>query len=480
MTIELSAGRTDQPANPSLLIPVIVACGNFMTALDQNVVVTALPDIGSSLGVSPKNLGIVITAYVASLVISMPLAGWAADRFGARNAYCFAVLVFGIASVLCGLSTDLWTMVGARVLQGFGGALVSTLGQVVFLQSFPRERTLRINMYISLAPQAGPLVGPILGGALATYLSWHWIFFVNVPLTLAAAAAAVLFPSSPRTVRAPLDMPGFVLVGCGMLLLVMAMDSLAAETQPAWWIGVQMAAAAAALAGASFYCLRAPNPVLDLKLLRIRTFRITFLTGGGLDTIGMTSVMFLLPLMFQVGFGMTAVQAGSLVFLAAVGSILIRLVMPRVLGRFGFRRVLVFNTPIVAASVAGFALLDASTPVWITMAYIFVFGVLRSVQWSSSGNLSYSDIPQEHLSRFSALYFVLWQVGVAISVGLAAAMLSALADGQQHASADDFRIVFLIEGAITLLAVIAYTRLKPDDGRHVSGHATRAAAEPGP
>jgi EmrB/QacA subfamily drug resistance transporter len=476
MTIELSAraGRTELPATPSLLIPVTVACGNFMTSLDQNVVVTALPQMGRSFGEPANHLGVVVTAYVASLVISMPLGGWAAERFGARNSYCFAVLVFALASALCGLSTELWMLVAARALQGFGGALVSTLGQVVFLQSFPRERTLKINMYISLASQSGPLVGPLLGGALTTYLTWHWIFFINVPLAAAAAfAAAMLFPASPRAGRTPFDLPGFALVGSGMVLLVLGMDSLAGDTQPAWVVAAQLALAVAILTVASLYCLRAANPLLDLKLLRIRTFRITFLTGGGLDTIGLSSVMFLLPLMFQVGFGMSAVASGSLVFLAAVGSILIRLVMPQVLRRYGFRRVLVANTPVVAAVVAGFALLDASTPVWITMTYIFAFGVLRSIQWSSTGNLSYSDIPQEQLARFSALYFILWQVGVAVSVGLAGAMLSLLAGDQQHASAGDFRIVFAVEGLITLAALAAYLRLTTEDGRHVSGHAIR-------
>ncbi|RWC19819.1 MAG: MFS transporter [Mesorhizobium sp.] len=477
MTAETSVTATTRfaPAGEmSMLLPATVACGVFMTSLDQNVVVTALPGIGESLARPPSQLGLLITVYVASLII---LGGWAADRFGLRNVYCFALLVFASASALCGLSENIWMLVASRALQGFGGALMGTLGQVVILSSFPRDRTLKINMYISLAGQSGPLVGPLVGGTLTTYVSWRWIFYINIPIALIAALlAASLFPSATKPVRTPFDFPGFLLVGSGMALLVFGMDSLAAKDAAAGIIAAELGAAVAILTVASFYCLRVRNPLLDLKLLRIRTFRVSFLTGGGLDTIGLSSVVFLLPLMFQLGFGMSAVQAGSLTFVAAIGSLLTRFMMPRILNRFGFRRVLVTNTPIVACLVAGFASMQASLPAWIVLAYIFIFGVFRSVQWASTGNLSYSDVAPEQLARFSALYYILWQLAVAISVGLAAALLSLLASGG-HASVNDFRILFLIEGLITLCALFAYLRLTPQDGAHVSGHGAHVNTE---
>ncbi|WP_246811636.1 MFS transporter [Mesorhizobium silamurunense] len=460
-----------------MLLPATVACGVFMTSLDQNVVVTALPGIGQSLDRPPSQLGLLITVYVASLIVTMPLGGWLADRFGLRNVYCFALLVFASASALCGMSENIWMLVGSRALQGFGGALMGTLGQVVILSSFPRDRTLRINMYISLAGQSGPLVGPLVGGALTTYVSWRWIFYINIPIALTAALlAASLFPSTTKPVRTPFDFPGFLLVGSGMALLVFGMDMLAAKDAAAGIIGAELGLAITILTVAAFYCLRARNPLLDLNLLRIRTFRISFLTGGGLDTIGLSSVVFLLPLMFQLGFGMSAVQAGSLTFVAAIGSLLMRFFMPRILNRFGFKRVLITNTPIAALLVAGFALMQESMPTWIVLAYIFVFGLFRSVQWASTGNLAYSDIAPEQLSRFSALYYILWQLAVAISVGLAAAMLSLLAGGGQ-ASVNGYRILFIVEGLITLCALLAYLRLTPQDGAHVSGHGAHMSTD---
>lgn len=481
MTADASSEAVEDatvPATTLLVLPITVACGNFMVNLDQNVVVTALPGIGQTLGVAPNQLGLVITVYVLSLIVSMPLGGWMTDRFGTRNCYCGALLFFGLASIGCGLAGNLWTLILARALQGFGGALMGTVGQVAILGAFPRSKMLKINIYMSLASQVGPLVGPLVGGALTTYLSWHWIFFINLPLALAAAFATIKhFPSTLSGKRSRLDVPGFVLMGGGMALLVFGMDSLGAYNSSGATAASLLLVAVAILGIAIVYFLRVANPLLDLRLLGVRTIRISLLTGGGLDTIGLTSVMLLLPLMLQVGFGMTAVQSGSWTFVIGIGSMLPRIIVPRLLKRFGFRRVLVFNTPIAALFVAGFALFQATTPMWIGLIYIFLFGIFRSIQWASAGNLSYADVTTEQLANFSTMYYITWRLAVSISIGSASAILSLLAKYHGHSSAGDFRIAFMIEAMITLCAILAYRRLTPRDGTNVSGHMVELQSE---
>jgi EmrB/QacA subfamily drug resistance transporter len=479
---------TDHPPTPAaaeipstralVLLPLTVGGANFMVSLDQNIVVTALPGIGQTLGRAPNELGLVITVYVLTLIISMPLGAWLTERLGTRACYVGALMVFAVSSIACGMSTSLWMLVLARALQGFGGALMGTVGQVVILRAFPRSRILKINIYMSLASQVGPLVGPLVGGALTTYLSWHWIFFVNVPLALGAAALAMAsFPRKASGHAPRLDLVGFLLVSAGMTLLVFCMDSLGDRTHSGWLVAGLLIVSVLTLAAAIFYLLKARNPLLDLRLLRIRTVRITLLTGGGLDTIGMTAVTLLLPLMFQVGFGMTAVQAGSWTFIIGIGSMFPRFFLPTLLKRYGFRRLLVMNTPVVAALIGGFALFQATTPMWFGLAYIFVFGLSRSIQWGTSSNLSYADVGAEQLPDFSALYYMFWRLSVSISMGSATALLSLLAAPDGTSSVTDFRILFVVEGMVTLAALIAYRRLATDDGASVSGYRPDVAGD---
>jgi MFS family permease len=315
------------------------------------------------------------------------------------------------------------------------------------------------------------MVGPIVGGLLATYLSWRWIFFINLPIgLLVAAVAGRLFPASAGGRGLPFDIAGFMLTGVGTALLVFGMNGIADRTVSGWAVAGQLAAAIALLAFAVRHSLGARHPMLDLRMLGIRTFRISLLTGGGPDTIGLTAVMFVLPLMLQVGFGMTAAQAGSLTFLAAGGSVSARVFLPILLRHFGFRRVLIVNTPILTAIVAAFALIQPSTPTWLVGGLIIVFGVLRSWQWGATGNLAYADVPPESLARFSAMYYVLWQLAVALGIGAASALLALLAGDQPQLTTANFHAAFVVVALVTLLALIAYLRLRTEDGQLVSGH----------
>ncbi|HEX4506546.1 MAG TPA: MFS transporter [Alphaproteobacteria bacterium] len=465
-------------ARALILLAMTVGFGNFMVALDQNIVVTALPGIGITLGRPANELGLVMTIYVLALIVFMPLGAWLTERFGTKACYLAALATFGVASIGCGLSNTLPILVLARALQGCGGALMGTVGQVAILRAFPRSKVLKINIYMSLASQVGPLVGPLVGGALTTYVSWHWIFFVNAPLALGAAALAIsCFPARTSGHVPRLDLIGFMLISLGMTLLVFSMDSLGDRGRSGWITAGLLLLSVMSLAAAIAYLLRARDPLLDLRLFRVRTIRITLLTGGGLDTIGMTAVTLLLPLMFQIGFGMTAVQAGSWTFIVGIGSMFPRFFLPTMLKKYGFRRLLVINTPVIALLTAGFALFQVSTPMWFGLAYIFVFGLSRSIQWGTASNLSYADVNPEQLAQYSALYYIFWRLSVSISMGTATALLSLLAPPDGTSSIGDFRIAFVLEALVILLAVLAYRRLAVDDGASVSGFCSEPATE---
>src|ERR1043166_7509959 len=285
MSAELSQNRASPAPLSSpgtlFLLALTVASGNFMVNLDQNIVVTALPGIGATLARTPGELGLVITIYVLSLVICMTLGSWLTERFGTRSCYTGALAVFAVASIACGLANSLGILVLARAVQGFGGALMGTVGQVVILRAYPRSRVLKINIYLSLAAQLGSLVGPLVGGALTTYLSWHWIFFINVPLALGATALAMsCFPRKTSGPAPRLDLIGFLLMSTGMTLLVFSMDSLGDRTSSWWMTAGLLVLSAAFLLGAIFYLLRAHHPLLDLRLFKMRAVRASPLTRG--------------------------------------------------------------------------------------------------------------------------------------------------------------------------------------------------------
>nr|WP_246191424.1 IS110 family transposase [Aureimonas leprariae] len=257
-------------------MPVTVALANFMTGLDQSVIVTALPAISLSLHATPSALGLAVTAYLAALVIALPLGGWASERFGMRNAYCLAVLAFTLASVLCGLAQTQPQLVAARLLQGMGGALMGTIGQVAILRSFARHRTLKINTFTSLASQMAPMVGPIIGGLLTTYVSWRWIFFVNLPAgVLVLIMATRLFPRPAQTLSRPFDAIGFLPGGTGTALLVFGMSGLADSGLAGWLAATRLLVAGLLLGLAVRHCRRVSHPIVDLTILRFRTFRIS-------------------------------------------------------------------------------------------------------------------------------------------------------------------------------------------------------------
>jgi EmrB/QacA subfamily drug resistance transporter len=475
----MTAATTTDPAprpKVSLLVPFTIAGGLFMEGLDSSIIGTSLPQIAQSLRVSPQALSMAITGYLLSLAVFIPISGWIADRFGARKVYCAAIVIFTIGSALCGFATNLETLVAMRILQGFGGAMMTPVGRLILARTFPKEQLMIAMNYMGIPALVGPMLGPVIGGFITTYFSWHWIFFINIPIGILLVALTLWLIDDTAMPRPPaFDFKGFVIVGCGLACAQLAIESLGREIVPAWVQAALFVLATIVLLAYWRHARSRPNPVLDLTLLRIRTFRVS-VTWGSLSRVGIGAVPFLLPLLFQVGFGLDALHSGLLTFVTTVGAFLMRVGIPKIVRTLGLRLVLMGNAGILGAMLAGFALFRAETPHWIVLTYLFVFGFLRSVQFSSLGVMNYADLSLEMMSRGTSIAAVAQRLSMSAGVGIAATLLSLLVDSRASLTTSDFAPVFVIIGLTELAAIWGFRTLSSSDGAQVSGYRKRPTA----
>ncbi|HEY0199836.1 MAG TPA: DHA2 family efflux MFS transporter permease subunit [Rhodanobacter sp.] len=459
-----------------LLIPAIVAVAFLMEQLDSTIIVTAVPAMARSLGVTPLSMNLAVTTYVLALAMFIPVSGWFADRFGARRIFALALIVFTIGSVFCGMATTFPVLIAMRALQGLGGAMMTPVGRLILIRSFPRSQLVTAMMYMTLPAVLGPVIGPLLGGVLTMYASWRWIFFVNVPFGLAGVILALRFfedfrePSPSR-----FDFPGFLMVGIAVVLLQYGMENVGRPTIPVLAIVTVIGVGVLLLLGFGRYARTVTAPAVDLTLFKQRSFRIGTLTGG-LCRVGLNGVPFLLPLMLQVGFGVSPVVSGSLTFVGALSGFSIRRVLIKLLRAFGFDRVLIGSAIAGSVMVAAFALLRADTPHWIIVTCVFAFGLTRSCQFMSSNTLSYSDVPAAQLSRATSLGGVLQQLSVSFGVSIAAMLLGLVSLHGGALTVEHFHMVFLMMAVIPLLSLPGFMRLHPEDGAQVALHVRKSKA----
>jgi EmrB/QacA subfamily drug resistance transporter len=443
-----------------------------MEGLDSTMIAVSLPAMAQTLGTSPLRLNLVIATYLLSLAIFIPVSGWIADRFGTRRVFCAAVLIFAAGSALCGLSINLPMLLAMRVVQGFGGAMMTPVGRLILLRSFPRAALVSAMNWMTIPAMVGPTVGPIVGGLLTHYASWRWIFFLNIPMGLAGGGLALwLFEDFHAPAPTRFDIVGFILVGLGLGLLEFAIENLGRPII-APWAGYAMFP----LSLATFVLYRRHarvhrSPVLDLALFKIKTFRIGTLTGG-LCRMGLDATPVLLPLLFQIGFGMSAVQSGLLSFSSTLGAMLVRGFSRALLRQTGFRRALIGGSLLSAAVTAGFALLGPTTPAAIIVLAVLLSGCVRSIQYLALNTISFADVPAPLLSRSTGVSGVAQQLARGFGVAIGAALLAIVAGGER-VTVTDFRIVFPLVGLIPLLSVIGFARLSQGDGAEVSGHRAR-------
>jgi EmrB/QacA subfamily drug resistance transporter len=470
------SAQGDRPSPGRLRITaLIVACAMFMEQMDGTVLATALPTMARSFNADPLHMNVALTAYLLSLAVFIPVSGTAADRFGSRTVFRAAIALFTIGSVLCGQSDSLWFLVAARILQGIGGAMMVPVGRLVLLRTASKSELVSAMAWLMIPATIGPVVGPPVGGFIVTYLSWRWIFDMNVPIGILGFVLATLYIDDVKEKEpGPFDFTGLVMAGtclaCLMFGLEMASRGVGSVTVTGLLIAV-------GVISGLFYWRHAqhhPQPVLDFTLMRVPTFSISVIAGA-LSRIAVGAMPFLLPMMLQLGFGVSAAQSGMITFASSAGSLLMRPTTRPLLRWLGFRNTLIWVGLIATLLLACCAGFRPSWPLWTIYAVLLVGGFFQSLQFMAYNTIAYADIPNARMSAATSFYTTFQQLCLTLGIATAAATLAgatALA-GHAQPQLSDFSVAFLTVAAVALFAPVVSRALAPDAGAELSGQRVR-------
>jgi EmrB/QacA subfamily drug resistance transporter len=452
------------------IVPLIVAVALFMENMDSTVIATSLPAIAADIGTSPLTLKLAITSYLLSLAVFLPVSGWTADRFGARTVFRAAIMVFVLGSIGCAFSSSLTQFVFARIVEGMGGAMMTPVARLILVRSVDRRELVLAMVWVTMPALIGPLIGPPLGGFITTYFSWHWIFLINVPIGIAGIVLATLFIENVRAETPdPFDPKGAVLAGIGIAGLVFGGSVLGLNFLPLpLTIALIVVGATASIAYVQ-HARRTPVPILDLTLLQIPALRAAVL-GGFVYRAGIGAMPFLLPLTLQLGFNMTAFHAGLITVANVVGALGMKMIIPRVLQRFGFRTALMFNAVVSSTLVSLCATFMPGVPIVWMLAVLAIGGFFRSLQYTSLNTIAYAEIDRERMSRATSLVAVGQQVSIAVGIAVGAALveLTLRLRGHDTITAADFQPAWIVISLIGASSCILFWRMPADAGAEVA------------
>jgi EmrB/QacA subfamily drug resistance transporter len=463
------------PAPGFRTVALIIASAMFMEQLDGTILATALPSMAESFDVSPLHMSVALTSYMLSLAVFIPASGAIADRYGSRNVFRSAILLFTIGSILCGLASNLPLLVLSRLLQGMGGAMMVPVGRLVLLRSVPKSELVSAMSWLLVPALIGPVIGPPLGGFIVTWASWRWIFYINVPIGIAGMWLATKYVPDVRIAeRQRFDRLGFVLSGISLSCLVFGLE-LASRggTSGVSSVGLILGGL---VVGAVYvwHSKRVANPILDLSLMRFQTFRLSVIAGS-LTRITAGSVPFLLPLMMQLGFGFSAAHSGVVTFVSALGAMLMKATAAPVLRMWGFRATLVWNGVLSMVCVALCAAFRPDWPLWTIYTVLLLSGFFQSLQFSAYNTVAYADVPSERFSSATSFYTTFQQLMLSLGICVAAAALhvSVSWNGHGHAQLPDFSVAFLVVTFVSLIAAPVCLALPRNAGAEMSGHRAR-------
>jgi EmrB/QacA subfamily drug resistance transporter len=462
------------------VVPLIVAVALFMENMDSTVIATSLPAIAADIGTDPLALKLAITSYLISLAVFLPVSGWTADRFGARTVFRAAILVFITGSIGCALSGSLTQFVAARIVEGMGGAMMTPVARLILVRSVDKRELVVAMIWVTIPALMGPLIGPVVGGFLTTYVSWHWIFIINVPMGIAGIVLATIYIDDVKMDNHdPFDARGAVLAGTGIAGLIFGGSSLGVNFLPTSVVVAMIVLGASATFAYVLHARRTPAPILDLSLLRFPTLRAA-VAGGFFYRIGVGSLPFLLPLCLQLGFGLTAFQSGMITVSSVFGALGMKTIIPIVLRTFGFRWALAANAVISSATVGLCATFVPGVPFAWIVGVLLVGGFSRSLQYTSLNTIAYADIDPRYMSRATSLVAVSQQLSLSISVAIAASVveLSAYFRGADKVGSVDFQPAWIVMSLLSAATFILFWRLPPDAGAEVSRRQLTATAGP--
>jgi EmrB/QacA subfamily drug resistance transporter len=457
--------------NKQRLIPLIVATALFMENMDSTVIATSLPAIAVDIGTNPLTLKLAITSYLLSLAVFIPASGWTADRFGARMVFSLAVAVFIVGSIGCALSSSVTDFVIARILQGMGGAMMTPVGRLVLLRSIDKSALVNAMAWVTVPALVGPVIGPPLGGFITTYFSWHWIFLINIPIGLLGIFMAMRYIDPIRSDDPErFDLYGLVLAGIGLAGIAFGLSVAGLNLLPWTIVLALIAIGTVSMTLYVIHARRTSSPVLDFSLLRLATMRASII-GGFMFRLGIGALPFLLPLLMQVGFGLSPFRSGLVTFASAVGAMGMKTLAARIIRTFGFRNLMTINAVVSSVFLAACALFTVTTPLLLIMILLVVGGFFRSLQFTAINTVAYAEVEPPQMSRATTLVSVNQQL--AISAGVAVGAFSVESTmwvrHMQELDASVFAPAFLVVSIISAISAYFFWQMPDDAGHEISG-----------
>ena len=457
------------------LIPAIIGSAMLMQTMNATVIANALPTMAVALDEPPLRLNLAITMYLLASAVFLPISGWVADKFGARRIFVLSMILFAASSAACGFAQDLTQLVIARVFQGAAGAMMAPVGRLVLLRTTPKEELVGAMSVMTMPALLGPVIGPIVGGAIVTFADWRWIFFLSMPVAVVGVFLVLRYVPDVREQEvSPIDVKGALLTGLGLAALIFGFENLGRAMLPPLGVAGLFAGGALALTLYWRHARNNPHAVLDLSVFRLQTFSASVI-GGAFMRIAMGASPFMLAMLLQVGFGLSAIQAGLMTFISAAGALVMKTAAPPILRRFGFRTVLIVNAFIVAASFAAYGLFKPTTPHWLIMLVLGVGGFFRSLHFTSLNGLAFADIEQDRMSRASTTSSMAQQLVQSIGIGLAAGLIHAfmVARGEDQLTAGAVSPAFVVVGVVSLISLVFFIPLPRNAGDALNGRGQR-------